>query len=287
MSFDEKAYIILDKLIKEFNILPNDYVETISPFTIGIEIEVKFKYYFPNIFENYFKNGKYINFSTDEKKYIDSLIDEEEINIKPLLQKTLECGIEKGKDSYWEFAFPPVNDISILLKQLDVLQRKNLIPNGKHSLHITIGDIKKSKEIYWILSVLQILFCDVDRIKNSFKLNDEKLIAKTWARKGVAGIYQKDSWRLKNSDYGVELRTLEFFSINDLESCFHFLIDMLCKMKKGENIYLVDFLKNEMQKINLPDENWKNPHENPDVWNLYINKFDMLKNKVQNYLNMI
>lgn len=276
-KFDQCAVDTIKNLSREFNIIPNSRPDYFSEFSMGIEIEVKFRYFFPELFQKYFSDyNSYTELSYEEKDAIDAEIEKAEESIQEKLKKTVQCGIPKGVDKYWEFAFTPVYNISYLITQVDILNQAGLIPKGKHSLHITLGNTTLSPRKFWILLMLELLYCDKNRIQEGFS-KKYKTMSATWATKGESGILHKKSQDLLDSDSGVELRTLQFDGTADT------LYDILTKAHHliMNDQFAICEMRREAWKVGLPDANWGNPHSNPDVWNKYIQNFDNLAVKAK------
>lgn len=182
---------ILNNLHTRFNISPininhQDCFEKkiISICPIGIEIEVKWRDYFPELFDKYLKNTNFKDLSDVEKENLTQECYILEDKLLPVLNKVTECGIEKGADKYWEFAFPPTSNINHTVEQIRILNKINAIPEGKHSLHLTIGGINNNRDTYYLLLLLEVLFCDKERLQSAFH-KDNKQLSSTWARKGM------------------------------------------------------------------------------------------------------
>lgn len=270
MFYDNQAKETISLLEKEFNVIIEEKPSLISKYTIGTEIEVKFKYFFPELYYKYFDNKKYENYSDDEKEIITNEISIQEVNILPLLEKTIELGIPKGNDPYWEFAFNPVNDLTLLYYQIEILKKVNLIPNGEHSFHITVGGLKRNKKSYHILLILELLFLKQDRILSGY--NYETYMNSTWAKKGRAGITIKKENDLIDCSEAIEFRTLMIYDNTDIYSIFKILHHLL----HNDCDNLINNVVNEMKKYNLPDENWENIHRNMVIWNQYSDSFNSL-----------
>jgi hypothetical protein len=186
------------------------------------------------------------------------------------LEGVIECGIPKGVDKYWEFALNPVNDLSLLAKQVSLLKASNLIPKGDHSLHITVGGINPSKKIYWVLAALELIFLEKSRIIDGFSKKGN--YSDTWAKKGRAGIYRKNSFDLVDSDVGFEFRTLLLSDDMDL----YYILKTMNELIESDGIFL-NKLREEFLNIGLTDSNWETPSQNPDIWLKYVDNFDYLK----------
>lgn len=242
--------------------------DLISKYSIGIEIEVKFRYYFPEIFEKWFKDGTpFILRSEEEQDHINSEISKIESYLLPKLEATTQ-DIPRGKDKYWEFAFNPTYNITELSNRVEDLRRQNLIPDGEHSLHITIGGLTPTKRIYHALSLMELEFLKKERISSGFS---PKGWSNAWAKKGRGGIYIKRDDDLISADIGVELRTLMLYpelTIEQILSRLVYLIDAKDTSEKCK--YLLD-------KFNLPDINWEFPDKKREIWMKFIECFDEMK----------
>lgn len=273
--FDEKARETIGNLQKAFgktiesrNISP----QNISPKSIGIEIEIKFKCLFPELHAKYFSDiNRYYSLPLEEKNKISQEISLAEKDILPLYQKTVTCGVPAGKDRYWEFAFDPVYNTTLLLDQIDILEQVGLIPTGHHSLHINIGDVRLNKRAYIITSALQLLYVTKERLINGIR---DCQYPVAWARKGRAGIREKNGLHLINSESGYEIRTLEYTNLETLRKIFAFIAFFLGFDKEYRKLESqVDQL---LRIYDLPNKNWENPVINPELWNKYLENFQKM-----------
>lgn len=240
----------------------------ISPYSIGIEIEVKFRYYFPEVFAKYFQDGTpFLDRPSWEQELINKKISKIEEDLLPRLEKTKEK-IPRGGDRYWEFAFNPTYNITELSKQVEELRSEGLIPVGEHSLHITIGGLEANKHMYYVLFLMELEFLKKERIMAGFS---PKGWSDAWAKKGRGGIYIKRGADLIGADIGVELRTLMLYPETNLETMLGRLITLI------NDPHLVVKYKNILNKYDLPDINWEFPYRQKETWIKYINCFDEMK----------
>ncbi len=281
-TFDQSSSETINNLQSIFNNKIDDNKPSLlSNYSIGIEIEVKFRYYFPEIFKEYFIDKKWDEYNDIEKEIISSKIETNEKVLLPLLESTVIAGIPKGNDKYWEFAFNPVNDLTLLYYQIEILKSNNLIPEGEHSLHISIGGLKPDKKLYHILMILELLFLKKERILSGFDF--KKKMNGTWAKKGRAGIFPKFKSDLIDSEIGSELRTLCIYNDTDVYSMFtilHYMLHNNCSD-------LINQVLNKMSEFNLPDVNWENIHKNIDIWTRYHDNFEILSNFTKKLVNNI
>ncbi len=268
--FDTKAKETIHNLKSLLKVGVDEKESLPSTFPIGAEIEVKFKYYFPEIFTKYFENKKWFSYDEQDKKTISDLITNEEKDFLPILEATVEAGIPRGNDRYWEFSFNPVNDLTLLYYQIEILKKANLIPKGEHSIHLTIGNINPNKKLYHILMILELLFLKKERILSGY--NFEKNINGTWAKKGRAGVLIKNNNDLIDSNKGTEFRTLCIYDDTDV----YLLLKTLHNLLYYDNTLFIKNVIDKMSTYNLPDKNWENIHKNFDVWLRYSENFDNL-----------
>ncbi len=207
MNFDYHGKKTVENLCAAFSISAPNIDDLFCPYSIGVEIEVKFRYYFPQIFNEFFLDGKFDTLLEEEKLRISIFIAQQESIILPQLQTTVECGIPRGVDKYWEFSFKPVNNIKYLAQQILILKQMDLIPSGRHSLHITLGGLKLTRTVYWILAYLQLLYIDKHRIQEALEHAD-KGNGYSWGKKGMGGILKKFESDLDECTTGFEFRTL-------------------------------------------------------------------------------
>lgn len=282
-NIDQKVKETINNLLYSFDLkdLNLNSKPIICNYSVGIEVEVKFKSLFPSLYKKYFENDLYKNSSYDIQKEISNLISIEEKDILSNLEKTVECGIPRGNDKYWEFSLMPVYDLSLIFEQIRILNFLNLIPfnkNDEHTLHITVGGLKSNSNIYWVLTIMELLFSNPKRINSG--LSEDKTYSMKWASKGEGGIYKKNEYDLMDSFEGFEFRTLV---LDDLEK-FNILLNTLCyllnNLKTKEIEELIGNLKKEFLNLGIQDKNWGKPHLNEMVWKTYVENFEFLKEKV-------
>lgn len=281
---------VVENLIKEFGV---EYTPTPSFYLnnpIGIEIEVKWRDYFPHLWEKYLKDCAYLDLSLEKQKQLTNECNKEEELLLPKLNKTIICGIPRGSDKYWEFAFQPTYNVSEIIEQVEILQQMSLIPKGNHSLHITLGNMKLTEDAYYLLLLLEVSYINEDRIMSAFNKQNQKISA-SWARKGMGGLFLKEARELAfNTSCAIELRTLELSKNNNikeilLKACFwsEIIIDKQNQIPNSK-INLWNQLLFEMKQIiksyKLTDENWKKPNIDPIVWFSYVNCFSQIKQKI-------
>ncbi len=233
-DFDKEACGTLFNLQHAFDgYTPKWRQNNICQYSIGIEIEIKFRHAYPDIFKQYILKKDYAP--------VNDLIKYKEV----LYLKTIECGIPRGAGDYWEFSFNPVYNTSILVDMIELLIAKNLIPDGEHSLHITIGGLDRSENSYWILMILELLF-----------INKSRLLENTWTKKGQSGIME----RLYQ---GYEMRTLTMNKQTNIDKLFRILCSLL------DNNTLITKMKNKSLSLGF--------NRQLDSMEIYHEKFNELR----------
>lgn len=287
---DNNSLLVLHNLQKNFNHFDEPVYDWQAQCSLGIEIEVKWKHYFPTLWEKYLKNSSYNNLSAENQTALTHECSELEKYLLPKLALTEQSGIQKGQDKYYEFAFPPVKNIYLLNSQINILKKENLIPIGEHCIHITIGNLTANKDSYYLLLMLELLMCSKERIASAFH-KENKALSSTWARKGMGGIFVKESRELQyNCSHAIELRTLEINNDTDLLYILKLtslISDTILNKNrniKDDNTYFWNNWITKVQTIlneeNLIDTNWKKPNLTPEYWHNYIDKLDVLKKKI-------
>lgn len=179
--------------------------------SIGIEVEVPWSSYFPDLWTHFRMDKRRIaDMPADELQELNRLCAAREKHLLPRLQATVGCGIPRGNDRYWEFAFPPVHTAEILVEQVSILTDAGLLPrNRKHSLHVTLGGLKPCRALYYLSMLLELEFVDPQRIRDGIA-QQQQAIYTGWARKGRAGIFLKGADDLQaGAAHAAELRILQ------------------------------------------------------------------------------
>lgn len=221
-----------------------------------------------------------------------------EATLLPKLRKTVSCGINRGNDRYWEFALDPVFDVALISTQVEILKESGLIPGDTNSLHITLGDIKTSRYVYYIAMVMEALSCTPERITTAFP-NGVSTSAKGWARKGYAGVYQKrGTYDMQYGYYyGAEIRlaqvpgtVAELHQMLDIAQRMAVQVDMIQRGVMSSKYWFDTFishLASILHRAGLPDSNWRNPHMNPDVWEVFVEALPSMKQPVLDALKYL
>lgn len=248
--------------------------------TIGCEVEVRFKSYFPDLYAKYLEGTSYEKLSNKQKLNFSAEVTDAERSLQELLIKSEQCGVPKGKDRYYEFANQPVHHPYTLTVELSLLRDAGLIPEGiKHPLHITIGGLGHSRDVGMMLMTLELLgYTSPERIWD-VAVSDK---AVAWARKGRAGMRERSAAELSlGATKAIELRTLELpetqHGIEELFGLVHRMSSIIAK--KDNDRDLMNLLKvwEELEEIGHAHSidvysNWGRPYDNPHIWIDFANK---------------
>jgi len=284
-SLDAQALGVCEKLAQAFSVSTRATDLALQPgaLTIGIEIEVPWSSYFPELWEKYgMRTRKVSQMEPAELERLHADCAELEKTLLPLLQTTRECGIPRGNDRYWEFAFRPVNDTAILVEQVRLLSRIGAIPRErKHSLHVTVGSMPRNPSLYHLAMALEVEFVDPERIREGIALT-KKPIHTGWARKGFAGIFEKNASELEaGAEVASEIRMLQLpHSDADLARMIHFLqwgVNAIHDNRRGVDSAQAQAWRSfeahaiaVLKKHDLPTNNWsKDPQsggQQHEVW---------------------
>ena len=263
--------------------------------SIGLEIEVPWRVYFPELWAKHFCAGQkeFTDFSITDKIALEEESTPQEACLVATLNKTLDCGLGRGKDWYWEFVIPPVFDIRILAEEVSILHTNKLCPWGPHSLQPTIGGLRRTRTSYFALLALELLFATPERIAKGIHKKIPTW-ATGWGRKGRGGISRKGSMDLQHGDtQAIELRTLclpasleEFYSLLAMVSL---LSTWLSQEQHGTRIPQWDWavlqLEHLLADFGFESGHWENPHTNPDIWQRYIAHFYDMKKSASSFLS--
>lgn len=295
MHLDDIGLQVIDRLRQKFPIVPkqtylgtSDLEKSICP--IGIEVEIPWRGYFPLLWKKYFGDGKkFEDFTPQQIRELqsESAVLESELAVQ--LQKTIECGISRGRDRYWEFSFSPVENVEILAELVAILSANDLCPLGPYSLHVTVGKLRPTGRVYLALLLLELVHSSASRIASGIN-RENRYSGRAWARKGRAGIHHKTAAYLTFGDStAIELRTLQLpesvaqlLQLLQRITCF---AKWLYQEQQGAKIpewdCLVEFLQELLRAHSLEVKNWENPATQPILWERYVAAFPSMSATVK------
>ena len=179
--------------------------------SFGIEVEVPWSSYFPTLWKQFGLDRRRVcDLDPGELTSLSCQCANLEAELRPLLNRTVACGVPRGNDRYWEFSLRPVHDVDLLLEQVRLLGAAGVLPRDRgHSLHVTIGGLPRIPAVYYLAMVLEAHFVAPGRIESGV-IQSLSRIHTGWARKGHAGILEKRSSELEGAaQVAVELRMLQ------------------------------------------------------------------------------
>lgn len=281
---------IEEKLEKYFPYKKDEREDRVNKNPIGIEIEIKWRYFFPELYEKYISKKSYSELNEQEKVKLTKECDELEKDLIEKFKKTEESGIKRGNDKYYEYIFPPRYNVKGTSELVNILVQNNLIPDGEHSIHVNIGNLRANKDAYYLLLMMELKYSSVDRLKSGF-INNHKNMSATYGRKGYGGIFEKDKRYIElGSEYLSELRTLSYNPKRDdmyemIKEISYYADIIIDKQNNKENKLIKewDSIKENLEKLlvknGLVDKNWKKPNLEPEYWEKYIEKYETIKSE--------
>lgn len=210
-ALDIKSRQTCDKLAAALGIESGDPVAVPGTVPIGIEIEVKFSSYFPDLWKEFdLEKRGFGGLSKAESDSFSAKCSELEKDLLPKLRSTILAGVPRGNDRYWEFALDPAHDVSLLVEQVELMSEGGVLPRDRrHSLQVTVGDLRATPDVYYLAMLLELQTVDAERIAYGIE-QTSKTIYTGWARKGRSGVFEKGADDLKHgSTVACELRPLQ------------------------------------------------------------------------------
>lgn len=271
--------------------------------SIGIEVEVPWSSYFPALWLKYRLNERKISaFHADELLALSADCSAIEASLLPRLQRTVECGVPRGNDRYWEFAFSPVHDTRLLVEQVRLITAAGLMPRDrKHSLQVTVGDIPPCVSMYYLAMLLEVEFVDPQRVLAGIE-ETRKTIHTGWARKGRSGLYGKGPADLVNGcQVASEIRMLQLpvddHELARLMSIVHWGVNAIHDLRAGlETDGANQWSEFEagaadaLRRLGLPTSNWDRGIEGGgiryDIWARFSELMVYLKDELNELLDV-
>lgn len=234
--------------------------------TIGIEVEVPFSSYFPHLWNNFRLNERGVrDMDTHELHALSRECAAAEQPLRHRLTLTTECGVPRGADRYWEFSLAPVTNIRLLAEQVRLLTAAGVLPRDRrHSLHVTIGGLKASRDLYTLLGIVEVLHVEPERIRQGVD-KTRSPIHSGWGRKGRSGLAEKGAGDLvAGAAHAVEFRTLqlpegqeELLHLLELaQGCAHAILVGQKSQWASRWRALSSAFRAQLQEHDLPDANW-------------------------------
>lgn len=178
--------------------------------SLGGEIEIPWSGYFPQLWDRFGLDRGFAALSLEERLALSEACSREEEALRPRLLKTVECGVPRGNDRYWEFAFDPVVDWRWLDRKIELLEGSGLLPNnGARSFQITIAGLRQGPDAQALARLLEAIASSPRRLQMGLDAAARSVIHTGWARKGSGGVHEKGPEELKGgAPFACEFRTL-------------------------------------------------------------------------------
>lgn len=300
-DFDLAGEALCEALSSTFNVARPDQsgLHGVDPgrssaVSIGMEIEVPWSSYFPDLWSKYGLAGRRI--SALDPQDLKSLTDECSVieeSLLPKLRQTIACGIPRGNDRYWEYAFRPVHDTALLVEQVQLLTAAGLLPRDKkHALHITVGGIPRCTSLYYLSMLLELEFVDPKRIQHGVELT-KNTIYTGWARKGLAGILQKQAHELEGGCLvASEIRMLQLpctdLEFSRLMDTFQWGANAIYDIRQGEDTEAADQWRSFeasavsiLKKHGLPNSNWMKEGVQYEIWDRFCAAMPAMRDELR------
>lgn len=261
--------------------------------TIGCEVEVSWASLHPDLMNEYFSDLDPSKVFRTFREMVDELPQnraddflkiksERDKECDERYKRTVEIGIPRGKDHYWEFANSPTYSWQLLSKEVDLLMGIGYIPEGKaHAMHITLGGLSvKGGGPQLILPGLELLGVSADRI---IKASEHPTY--TWARRGskMGGVRGRTATSLgMGHELATEFRTLATEKPEDHQKLLRasqMMGSILLSRRKGRSGCALNVEVGKMWSeytsvlMDLWDarglprgDEWGSPNANPEIW---------------------
>lgn len=206
---DEQARACVEALAKSFGLsMPEDMGSPLGP-PMGAEVEIPWSGYFPELWDRFGLAAGIGSLDPGRLGELGAACSAIEEGLLPRLRQTVACGVPRGNDRYWEFAFDPVATPGLLWGQMDLISRAGLMPNdGRRSLQLTIEGLRQGADAQALARVLESLASDGPRLARGIA-QTAKIVHTGWARKGSGGVLEKGAGDLKRgAAVACEFRTL-------------------------------------------------------------------------------
>lgn len=292
-TLDSAAHAVGEQLAAAFGLARHRPTPCPGTTPIGLEIEVPWSSYFPELWERFdLAHRKVRDLSVAETNALSAACADLEKDLLPRLHRTVACGVPRGNDRYWEFALDPVHDVTLLTHQVALLGDAGLLPrNRRHSLQITLGNLRATADVYHLAMLLELHTVDAHRV--TFGLDQARAIVHTgWARKGQAGVLQKGASDLKHgSTVACELRLLslptEDGAFDHVMRLASFGANAIAQVQAGQTSELTERWRAQvawqgrvLREHGLPNRRWKDRSQDASVWAGFAGHLDGLREQI-------
>lgn len=293
--YDLQALSTCERLAHEFGLQQADLADhNPGQVTMGIEIEVPWSSFFPGLWSEFGLAGRKVaSLSAAELAELSRRCAVAEQDLLPKLHSTVACGVPRGNDRYWEFSLPPAHDAGLIAEQVRLMSAAGVLPRDKpHSLHVTLGDLPRCPDIYYLCTLLEVEFVDPLRIKAGIE-QTRQTIHTGWARKGLAGVFQKGPDELQGgAAMAAEIRMLQLPVRDDdflrlmrmVQWCSSAIADRLRGHRSDAAsawVAAMEAVKRSLLEEGFPLVNWSRGGQKYEVWERFVESMPRLRSALQ------
>jgi hypothetical protein len=296
-SLDAAADEVCERLAQEFDLERPERLLLPGQVTLGLEVEVPFSSYFPELWSSWGLHARRVaDLTPAELAAFSSECFELEGPLRRKLNATVECGVPRGNDRYYEFSLDPSADAGLQWEQVELLTAAGVLPRDRgHALHCTLGGVRRTSDVYYLALALELMFVQPQRISAGVAAT-RKTIHAGWGRKGLSGVFEKGPGELKaRAPFAVELRTLQLPKCGEqlglmmrmLRGGADALAEKQAGMASERTEWLAEFrgqAEAAFKACGLPATNWWKGGPDGgvqyDVWELFVRELPALKQKL-------
>lgn len=212
-SFDEAANATCAKLAGAFGLQRPERPFLPGRVSIGLEVEIPHSSFFPSLWSRWGlgPGARRVNdLDGAELAAFGAELARAESPLRERLELARECGVARGNDRYWEFAFAPAFDLGLAWEQIELLTAAGLLPRARRqALQATLGGVGLDSDCHVLSMALELAHVDPARIRSGIEAARAPIFT-GWARKGFGGALEKRaSELLGGARRAVELRALQ------------------------------------------------------------------------------
>jgi len=266
---DTARFAAIDRIRKELS-LPDAYEQpsTISPLSVGIEIEMTWRQAFPELSQR-FVSPATLHKNSEAYQTFSDAYDAHDKQLRPVLEHIKNVIPRVGADAYWEFSFLPTNNLSVTTAELSLLYDASILRDDQeYSLHMTVAGITNDRDAFaFLCGIEQAGGTSPQRIIDA--ANSKK---GSWARKGKGGALNRRPEELMGDDIiGYEFRTLSAQSEAQMNTVLTTAADLA-------HLYTADpeawkayrgSIERELTEHGLELKAWPRPRNDAEPWLRY------------------
>lgn len=208
-GLDDRAEAVCESLAQAFGLRRPVRPKLPGATPIGLEIEAPHSACFPAVWSRWGLGSRRVaDLKPSELAAFGAELAAAEAPLRELLDISVQCGVPRGNDRFWEFALDPVLDLGLAWEQTELLSAAGLLPRQRPlSLQATLGGLAADDDCRFLARMVEILHVDPARIAAGAAAT-RAVIFTGWGRKGVSGVLEKNAGELLGrAPRAVELRT--------------------------------------------------------------------------------